>query len=109
MKENCVNVLCDPVSVDCSIPTKNNYFSIIAWNSYSIYTIRSILFIIHLSNHKAVFLCRTIVSAKERRLKKGTGFHLNIMVLGILNGALSMFGMPWVCCATVRSITHANR
>jgi len=52
---------------------------------------------------------RMIVSAKERRLKKGTGFHLNIVVLGVLNTFLSMFGMPWVCCAAVRSITHTNR
>nr|CAB3266294.1 anion exchange protein 2 [Phallusia mammillata] len=53
-------------------------------------------------------ITETIVSAKERRLKKGTGFHLNILLLGLLNGGLSMFGMPWVCCATVRSITHTN-
>lgn len=52
---------------------------------------------------------RTIVSSKERKLKKGSGYHLNLMVLGILNVVLSGLGMPWVCCAAVRSITHTNR
>ncbi|XP_078489426.1 band 3 anion transport protein isoform X2 [Ciona intestinalis] len=49
-----------------------------------------------------------IISNKERNLKKGTGFHLNLMVLGMLNVLVSFFGMPWVCCAAVRSITHTN-
>uniref|UniRef100_H2ZCT3 Anion exchange protein n=1 Tax=Ciona savignyi TaxID=51511 RepID=H2ZCT3_CIOSA len=50
-----------------------------------------------------------ILSNKERNLKKGTGFHLNLMVLGMLNIVVSFLGMPWVCCAAVRSITHTNR
>ena len=50
-----------------------------------------------------------IVSKKERNLKKGTGFHLNILLIGILNAIMSLFGMPWICAATLRSITHTNR
>ncbi|XP_076821827.1 band 3 anion transport protein-like isoform X2 [Clavelina lepadiformis] len=49
-----------------------------------------------------------IVSNKERNLKKGTGFHLNLLVLGVLNVGLSIVGMPWVCAAAIRSITHTN-
>ncbi|XP_077966486.1 band 3 anion transport protein-like isoform X3 [Styela clava] len=49
-----------------------------------------------------------IVSKKERCLKKGTGFHLNLLVLGMVNCLVSAFGMPWVCAAAVRSITHTN-
>jgi len=49
-----------------------------------------------------------IVSKKERNLKKGTGFHLNILLIGILNAIMSLFGMPWICAATLRSITHTN-
>ncbi|XP_031419098.1 anion exchange protein 2a isoform X2 [Clupea harengus] len=49
-----------------------------------------------------------IVSKKERMLVKGTGFHLDLLIIVALGGVLSLFGLPWLAAATVRSVTHAN-
>merc|ERR1739838_391112 len=47
-----------------------------------------------------------IVSKKENNLKKGTGYHLDLLVVGLLNALLPIFGMPWVVTAHLRSVTH---
>ncbi|XP_061660817.1 anion exchange protein 2b isoform X2 [Syngnathoides biaculeatus] len=49
-----------------------------------------------------------IVSKKERMLVKGSGFHLDLLLIVALGGASALFGMPWMAAATVRSVTHVN-
>ncbi|XP_033863742.2 anion exchange protein 3-like isoform X2 [Acipenser ruthenus] len=49
-----------------------------------------------------------IVSKKERRLAKGSGFHLDLLLIVTLGGLCPLFGLPWLTAATVRSITHVN-
>ncbi|KAM6976444.1 anion exchange protein 2-like isoform 2-T2 [Aplochiton taeniatus] len=49
-----------------------------------------------------------IVSKKERMLVKGSGFHLDLLLIGVLGGTCALFGLPWLAAATVRSVTHAN-
>ncbi|XP_028446767.1 anion exchange protein 3 isoform X1 [Perca flavescens] len=49
-----------------------------------------------------------IVSKKERRLVKGSGFHLDLLLIVILGAISSLFGLPWLTAATVRSVTHVN-
>uniref|UniRef100_A0A8C7ZQC4 Anion exchange protein n=1 Tax=Oryzias sinensis TaxID=183150 RepID=A0A8C7ZQC4_9TELE len=49
-----------------------------------------------------------IVSKKERMLVKGSGFHLDLLLIVVLGGTLAMFGLPWLAGATVRSVTHVN-
>lgn len=49
-----------------------------------------------------------IVDKPERGLKKGSGLHLDIVLLCFLNGFCGFFGMPWHCAATVRSVTHVS-
>ncbi|XP_035285268.1 anion exchange protein 2-like isoform X1 [Anguilla anguilla] len=49
-----------------------------------------------------------IVSKKERMLVKGTGFHLDLMIIVTVGGISSLFGLPWLAAATVRSVTHVN-
>lgn len=44
----------------------------------------------------------------ERGLKKGSGLHLDIVLLSFLNVFCGFFGMPWHCAATVRSVTHVS-
>ncbi|GJQ79533.1 hypothetical protein Trydic_g16380 [Trypoxylus dichotomus] len=51
-------------------------------------------------------ICELIVDKKERKLKKGSGFHLDVVVLCITNIGNGFFGCPWLCAATVRSIAH---
>lgn len=49
-----------------------------------------------------------IVDKPERGLKKGSGLHLDIVLLCFLNTFCGFFGMPWHCAATVRSVTHVS-
>lgn len=52
--------------------------------------------------------CRLIVSKKERRLIKGSGFHLDLLLIVTLGAICPLFGLPWLTAATVRSVTHVN-
>ncbi|KTG31044.1 hypothetical protein cypCar_00007832, partial [Cyprinus carpio] len=49
-----------------------------------------------------------IVSKKERRLVKGSGFHLDLLLIVTLGAVCPLFGLPWLTAATVRSVTHVN-
>lgn len=49
-----------------------------------------------------------IVSKPERKLVKGTGFHLDLLLIVVMGGLAALFGMPWLSATTVRTITHAN-
>ncbi|XP_010893673.3 anion exchange protein 2a isoform X2 [Esox lucius] len=49
-----------------------------------------------------------IVSKKERMLLKGSGFHLDLLIIVAVGGVSSLFGLPWLAAATVRSVTHTN-
>ncbi|NXB59548.1 B3AT protein, partial [Struthidea cinerea] len=49
-----------------------------------------------------------IVSKPERKLVKGSGFHLDLLLIVAMGGLAALFGMPWLTATTVRTITHAN-
>ncbi|KAK7576242.1 hypothetical protein V9T40_012528 [Parthenolecanium corni] len=49
-----------------------------------------------------------IIGKKERKLKKGNGFHLDIVLVCLTNVGCGMIGAPWMCAATVRSVTHVS-
>ncbi|XP_059925828.1 solute carrier family 4 member 1a (Diego blood group) [Gadus macrocephalus] len=49
-----------------------------------------------------------IVSKPERKMVKGSGFHFDLLILVTMGGISSLFGVPWLSAATVRSVTHAN-
>ncbi|KAL4635643.1 anion exchange protein 3 isoform X1 [Arapaima gigas] len=49
-----------------------------------------------------------ILSKKERRLVKGSGFHLDLLLIVLLGAVCPLFGLPWLTAATVRSVTHVN-
>lgn len=51
---------------------------------------------------------RLIVSKPERKMAKGSGFHWDLLILVTMGGISSIFGVPWLSAATVRSVTHAN-
>uniref|UniRef100_A0A8C0LRT9 Anion exchange protein n=1 Tax=Canis lupus dingo TaxID=286419 RepID=A0A8C0LRT9_CANLU len=38
----------------------------------------------------------------------GSGFHLDLLLIGSLGGLCGLFGLPWLTAATVRSVTHVN-
>ncbi|XP_018565326.1 band 3 anion transport protein isoform X2 [Anoplophora glabripennis] len=49
-----------------------------------------------------------IISKPERKLKKGTGLHLDIVIVCLTNIICGFFGLPWLCVAAVRSIVHTS-
>ncbi|XP_029429966.1 band 3 anion transport protein isoform X2 [Rhinatrema bivittatum] len=49
-----------------------------------------------------------IVSKPERKLVKGSGFHLDLLLIVGMGGVCALFGMPWLSATTVRTVTHVN-
>ncbi|KAG8139929.1 hypothetical protein E2320_002690 [Naja naja] len=49
-----------------------------------------------------------IVSKPERKMVKGSGFHLDLLLIVGMGGIAPILGMPWLSATTVRTVTHAN-
>lgn len=49
-----------------------------------------------------------IVNSPDHKLKRGPGYHLDLAIVGVLVGVLSIFGLPWLVAATVRSLNHVR-
>lgn len=49
-----------------------------------------------------------LINNSDHKLKKGTTYHWDIFVIGILIGILSLFGLPWTVGAAVPSINHVR-
>ncbi|XP_037119288.1 sodium bicarbonate cotransporter 3-like isoform X1 [Syngnathus acus] len=49
-----------------------------------------------------------IINRKEHKLKKGCGYHLDLLVVAVMLGLCSIMGLPWFVAATVLSISHVN-
>ena len=49
-----------------------------------------------------------LVNAPSHKLDKGPGFHLDLLVVGVITGACSIFGLPWIVAATVHALNHVK-
>uniref|UniRef100_A0A4W3JBZ6 Anion exchange protein n=1 Tax=Callorhinchus milii TaxID=7868 RepID=A0A4W3JBZ6_CALMI len=49
-----------------------------------------------------------IINRKEHKLKKGGGYHLDLLMVALMLGVCSIMGLPWFVAATVLSISHVN-
>uniref|UniRef100_A0A8C7E482 Anion exchange protein n=1 Tax=Naja naja TaxID=35670 RepID=A0A8C7E482_NAJNA len=49
-----------------------------------------------------------IINRKEHKLKKGCGYHLDLLMVALMLGVCSIMGLPWFVAATVLSISHVN-
>jgi mannitol/fructose-specific phosphotransferase system IIA component (Ntr-type) len=49
-----------------------------------------------------------IVNSPDHRLHKGEAYHLDLGIVGVLMAVCSMFGLPWLVAATVRSLNHVR-
>ena len=49
-----------------------------------------------------------IVNRKEHLLKKGGGYHLDLLIVGICIVINSIFGIPWYVASTILSINHVR-
>ena len=53
-------------------------------------------------------MTRMILNKKERKLQKGSGFHVDQFIMGLLTFVCALFGLPWMCAATVRTMAHVS-
>jgi hypothetical protein len=49
-----------------------------------------------------------LVNSKEFKLKKGSGYHLDLAIVGIIVLVGSFFALPWIVAATVHSLNHVK-
>ena len=49
---------------------------------------------------------RILLANKNRKLKKGTGFNIDLLLGAIMMTINSFFGLPWLCAAPVRTLAH---
>lgn len=49
-----------------------------------------------------------IIAKKERKLQKGSGFHMDIVLVSFCNVLCGLIGAPWMSAATVRSVAHVS-
>lgn len=49
-----------------------------------------------------------VVNNPDNKLKKGAAYNLDMVALGVITGALSLVGLPWMCGATVQSLNHVR-
>jgi hypothetical protein len=47
-----------------------------------------------------------LVNSKDNKLKKGYGYHVDLLIVAFNTALFSMLGMPWLVAATVRSVNH---
>ena len=49
-----------------------------------------------------------LVNRRDHHLHKGAAYHWDLAVIGVLIGICSIFGLPWLVAATVRSLNHVR-
>ncbi|XP_058488350.1 electroneutral sodium bicarbonate exchanger 1 isoform X2 [Solea solea] len=49
-----------------------------------------------------------IINRKEHKLLKGCGYHMDLLIVGLMLAVCSIMGLPWFVAATVLSISHVN-
>ena len=49
-----------------------------------------------------------LVNNPQYKLEKGAGYHLDLALIGVLVAVCSVFGLPWMVAATVRSLNHVR-
>lgn len=47
-----------------------------------------------------------IINESDAPLRKGHGYHLDLLLLGIFTLCFFFFGLPWIVAATVHSVNH---
>ena len=49
-----------------------------------------------------------LVNSPDNQLRKGPGYHLDLLVVGVLVLISSLFALPWIVAATVHSLNHVR-
>ncbi|XP_067140255.1 band 3 anion transport protein-like [Centruroides vittatus] len=76
---------------------------IAVWHAFAAFIAAVLIFILLFLE---IQICELIINKKERKLKKGSGFHLDLILISYMEIACALLGGPWICAATVRSVSH---
>jgi len=76
------------------------------WYLYIVTAIPAILLTILLFMDQQI--TSVIVNRKEHKLKKGCGYHLDMLIVGLMVGVCSLLGLPWCVAATVLCLGHVD-
>ena len=49
-----------------------------------------------------------LINSRDHKLQKGEAYHYDLAVMGVLIAVCSLFGLPWLVAATVRSLNHVR-
>lgn len=49
-----------------------------------------------------------VVNNPDNKLTKGSAYNLDMVALGLITGIVSLVGLPWMCGATVQSLSHVR-
>lgn len=49
-----------------------------------------------------------LVNSPDNKLKKGSGYHLDMAIVGLIVLVASLFALPWIVAATVHSLNHVK-
>ena len=58
--------------------------------------------------NRCISFYRLILNKKDRRLKKGSGYHADLALIGICAIIAGVLGLPMICAATVRTVSHVS-
>ena len=47
-----------------------------------------------------------LINSPDNNLDRGAAYHYDLGIVGVLIGICSLFGLPWLVAATVRSLNH---
>lgn len=87
------------------VPLNNGIGTIPAWAAFAMGLPALMVYIIvFMETH----IAELIIDKPERKLKKGSGFHMDIVIMSAVNAMCGLFGAPWQCVATVRSVSHVS-
>ena len=75
------------------------------WQIFLAFPFALLLSILIFMDHQ---ITAVIVNRRENKLKKGYGYHLDLLVVSIALIVCTVCGLPWFVGATVLSITHVN-
>jgi len=76
------------------------------WYVYLLASIPALLLTILLFMDQQI--TSVIVNRKEHKLKKGCGYHLDMLIVGVMMGICSLLGLPWCVAATVLCLGHVD-
>ncbi|MEO2017762.1 MAG: PTS sugar transporter subunit IIA [Fuerstiella sp.] len=49
-----------------------------------------------------------LINSRDHKLQKGAAYHYDLALMGVLIIVCSLFGLPWLVAATVRSLNHVR-